>query len=236
MPAGWAAPTSASATAFPIQNPNGVAADPFGSMYLSTASNCVFRLDPSGNLSRVAGTCQAGYSGDGGSAVAAELNNPQGLAVDALGNLYIADQGNQRIRKVTPAGTINTVAGTGTFGYSGDNGPATSAALENPHAVAVDNAGNLYIADMTNNAIRKVAPNGTITTIAGTGTHGISGDGGPATGATLSDPLAKMQRTAEARTVLTEAVSVNSPYKAKAQETLNKIGGSTKKSTHKAAS
>ena len=187
---GLPGPTAATATTYAFRTATGVATDQFGNTYIGTASHCVFRLDANGNLSRVAGTCQAGFSGDGGAALNAQLNNPQGVALDAAGNLYIADQGNQRIRKVTPAGTITTVAGTGVVGYSGDNGPATSAALNSPQGVAVDSAGNLYIADPHNHRIRQVAPNGTISTVAGTGDPGNSGDGGPATAATFSQPVA----------------------------------------------
>ena len=108
--------------------------------------------------------------------------------MDAAGNLYIADSGNNSIRKVAPNGTITTVAGNGTQGYSGDGGPATSAELNYPYGVAVDAAGNLYIADTSNYRVRKVTPDGTITTVAGNGTEGYSGDGGPATSAGLGMP------------------------------------------------
>jgi trimeric autotransporter adhesin len=187
---GLTSPTAAVATAYSLRTPHGVAADRFGNLYVSTSQSCIFRLDANGNLSRVAGTCQAGFSGDGGSALLAQLNNPQGLAVDTLGNLYISDMGNQRIRKVTPAGIVSTVAGTGVAGYSADNVPATNSQLNNPQGVAVDAAGNLYIADSLNFRVRQVVPNGTISTIAGTATPGNSGDGGPATAATLSNPVA----------------------------------------------
>lgn len=191
---GLPGPTAAPATSYAIPSATAVAADRFGDVYLSTTSNCVFRLDSSGNLSRWAGTCVAGFMGDGSSAVNAELNGPQGLAVDTAGNLYIADQNNQRIRKVTPAGIITTVAGTGAQGYYGDNGQATSALLNYPAGLAVDAAGNLYIADKVNNIVRKLATSGImsgiITTIAGTPqVSGTSGDGGPATSATLDAPV-----------------------------------------------
>ena len=123
-------------------------------------------------ISTVAGTGSAGYSGDGGPATSAQLNQPYGVAVDSQGNLYIGDQWNHRVRKVTPSGTITTVAGTGTAGYSGDGGPATDAQLNWPYGVAVDSADNLYIADYENDRVRKVdASSGTITTVA----SGLSG-------------------------------------------------------------
>ena len=109
-------PTAVTATSYPVGNPNAVATDYLGNVYASTSLNCVFRLDPSGYWSLVAGNCKTGFSGDNGSAVAAQLNGPQGLALDGAGNLYIADQNNHRIRKVPPAGIITTVAGTGTPG------------------------------------------------------------------------------------------------------------------------
>ena len=186
---GLPAPTAVTATSYPISLANAVVTDRFGHTYFSTTGNSVFRLDPSGYLSRVAGTGQPGYSGDGNKAVNAQLSTPEGLAVDLGGNLYIADLGNQRIRLVTPAGIISTIAGTGVAGYTADNVPATTSELSSPQEIAMDSAGNLYIADQGNNRIRKVTPGGTITTYAGTGTSGSTGDGGPATGATLNGPI-----------------------------------------------
>jgi sugar lactone lactonase YvrE len=143
-----------------------------------------------GTMATVAGNGTLGYSGDGGPATSAELYGPGVVAVDAPGNLYIADLYDNRIRKVAAGtGTISTVAGNGTPGYSGDDGAATSAELNYPSGVAADSAGNLYIADTNNHRIRKVAANtGTITTVAGNGTLGYSGDGGAATGAELDTP------------------------------------------------
>ena len=125
---------------------------------------------------------------DRGPAVEAELYNPAGVAVDEAGNLYIADASNNGIRKVDSTGTITTIAGTGELGFSGDGGPAVEAELYGPAGVAVDSAGNLYIADSGNQRIRKVDSTGTITTIAGTGEFGFSGDGGPAVEAELRSP------------------------------------------------
>ena len=129
-----------------------------------------------------------GFSGDGGPATAAELNAPRGVAVDASGNLYIADALNNRIRKVSSDGIITTVAGNGSLSYSGDGGLAADAQLSGPRGLAVDGAGNLFIADFDNNTVRKISASGIITTVAGNGVAGFSGDGGPATSAQLNGP------------------------------------------------
>ena len=172
---------------------SGVAVDGNGNIFISdTKNNRIRKVDSSGNISTVVdGIGAVGSSGDGGQGFLAHINNPGGLAVDAAGNLYIADTGNNRIRKLAPNGIITTVAGGGRFGaggFSGDGGQATAAQLNQPQGVAVDAAGNLYIADHTNSAIRMVTAGGTITTIAGNSHFGYTGDGGPATGATLNFP------------------------------------------------
>jgi uncharacterized protein (TIGR03437 family) len=138
------------------------------------------------NASTFAG--QARPTGDGGAASQALLNRPAGICSDSAGNLYIADRENFRVRKVDTSGKISTVAGTGTFGYSGDGGPATAASLGTPQAVTVDSSGNLYISDSNYNVVRKVTPTGTISTVAGNGSSGYSGTGGPATSAALNGP------------------------------------------------
>ena len=140
-------------------------------------------------ITTVAGTGTVGYNGDGGAAVSAQLNNPWGIAVDSVGNLYIADSLNHRVRKVNPSGIITTVAGSGERGFAGDGGMATSAKLDHPHDVAVDSAGNLYVADTYNFRIRKVDNSGTITTVAGNGSEGFGGDGGAAISAELDYPV-----------------------------------------------
>ncbi len=138
-------------------------------------------------IATVAGNGANSFGGDNGPAALAQLYNPNCVAVDSAGRLYICDSGNNRVREVSN-GVITTVAGNGTPGFSGDNGPATSAQLNYITGIAVDSAGNLYISDFNNNRIRKVS-NGVITTVAGTGTAGYSGDSGPATSAELNSPF-----------------------------------------------
>jgi sugar lactone lactonase YvrE len=138
-----------------------------------------------GTITAVAGTGQNGFSGDGGLASKARLAFPFDVAADAAGNVLIAATDNNRVRKVSPAGMISTVAGTGKAGFSGDGGPATAAGM-NPWTLALDGAGNLFIGDSGNYRVRKVSPDGLITTVVGTGKQGFSGDGGPATEARFS--------------------------------------------------
>jgi sugar lactone lactonase YvrE len=240
---------SGPATAARLNLPKWVAVDAAGNLYIADLRNQrVRKVEVSGVITTVAGSGptgrgKGGFGGDGGKATAALLNSPQGVALDAVGNLYIADNGNQRIRKVSLDGIITTVAGggaqpltegaagtaialssawgvtadsagslfiadfglnrilkmrpggklsfyagNGTAGFSGDGGPAAAAQLNDARQIAVDSAGNLFIADRGNQRIRKVSPDGTITTVAGTGKAGFSGDGGPALAAGLSGP------------------------------------------------
>lgn len=151
------------------------------------STNVVIGAGPSGTIATVAGDGTPGFSGDGGPATSAQLSNPNGVALDGAGNLYVADFTNCRVRKVS-GGTITTVAGSSVCGFSGDGGQATSARLSNIYGVALDNAGNLYIADYGNCRIRKVS-GGIISTIAGTGLCAFGGDGGPATSADLYAPF-----------------------------------------------
>ncbi|MGC9945146.1 MAG: hypothetical protein ABSF64_02015 [Bryobacteraceae bacterium] len=194
------------ATAAQLYYPSSVAVDPAGNMYIADPYNNVVRVVcanqtpiacanvAAGDINTFAGNQVTGanYTGDGGPATHALLNDPVAVLLDASGNLYISDSGNNAIRKVTPgkSGIITTVAGMGPFssGYSGDGGPAIQAELSGPKGIAIDASGYLYIADTVNCVIRVVEPNGTITTIAGKGTQGYSGDGGPATSAQLNFP------------------------------------------------
>jgi trimeric autotransporter adhesin len=173
-----------------LLQPLGLAFDALGNLYIADSANGRVRMvDSNGIIHTLAGMGVLGpfrgYAGDGGPATSAQLNIPKGSAIDRFGNLYIADSGNNLVRKVSLGGTISTFAGNGTQGFSGDGGPATSAMLSGTLAVATDASGNLYIADNGNNRIRKVTPGGTITTSAGTGVLATSGDGGPATSAAL---------------------------------------------------
>jgi sugar lactone lactonase YvrE len=179
------------ATAASLNNPGGVCADASGNIYIADVTNNRIRMvTTSGIITTIVGNGTAGFAGDNGAATAAELKSPSGLGFDLSGNLYIADEGNYRIRKVTTAGIITTVAGNGTKGYSGDNAAATAAELNNPSGVAaLDLAGNLYIADQDNNRVRMVSAGGTITTVAGNGTYGFSGDNAAATAAELAVPM-----------------------------------------------
>jgi hypothetical protein len=180
-------PATSASLAFPI----GVAVDAAGILYIADSADSRVRKVSGGTITTVAGNGNGVFSGDGGPATSASVHYPVGVAVDSVGNLYIADVLNQRIRKVS-GGTITTVAGNGKQGFSGDGGPATSASFNGPQSVAVDSAGDLYVADQGNNRIRRVS-GGTISTVAGYGSvgfnqGGFSGDGGPAANASLNYP------------------------------------------------
>ena len=165
----------------------GVAVDAAGNVFVSeNGLNRVDKVTQAGAVATVAGKITSGYNGDGIAATSAWLQTPYGVAVDSAGNLYITDSENNRIRRVSAAGIITTVAGNGTRGFSGDGGPATSAQIYAPWGVAVDKTGNVYIADYQNGRVRKVDTNGIITTVAGNGSAVCcSGENGPATKATL---------------------------------------------------
>ncbi|MGC9946202.1 MAG: hypothetical protein ABSF64_07510 [Bryobacteraceae bacterium] len=169
-----------------LNGPTGVAVDALGNVYIADSGNARIRKVSNGAIATLAGGASVSF-GDNGPATGAALYQPRGAAVDASGNVYIVDAFDNAIRKVS-GGVIVTVAGNGTFGYSGDNGPATSAALNQPSGVAVDASGNIYIADTHNSAIRKIS-GGVISTIAGNGIYGYSGDNGPAANAQLCAPV-----------------------------------------------
>ncbi len=179
-----------------LQYPMSITIDVTGNLYIADHANFRIRkINTSGIITTIAGTGTAGYSGDGGQATSAKINSSYGLTVDAVGNIYIADTHNHRIRQVNTLGVISTLAGTGNAGYNGDNIPATSSELYSPAKVAADAMGNVYIADNGNSLIRKVNTAGIITTIAGVTTgagtlanQGYSGDGGQATSAELHNP------------------------------------------------
>jgi trimeric autotransporter adhesin len=194
--AGSAPPNNISPTAAAIEGPVGVVRNASGTLFVLTDSGVIYKVTPGttapSTLVIYAGTNTAGKATSGIPATSALTNEPDGGALDANGNFYFSDGGNCVIREVVAAtGIINTVVGTGQCGFSGDGGPATSATLNGPQGIAFDGAGNLFIADINNNVIRRVdAATKIITTYAGTGAQGFTGDGGPATSATLGFPQA----------------------------------------------
>jgi uncharacterized protein (TIGR03437 family) len=180
-----------------LSSPQAVALDAAGDLYIADSGNRrIRRVGSDGIITTVAGAGDTGSAGDGGPATSASLGFLAGVTVDPAGNLLIADPSNNRVRKVTAGGTITTAAGSGVAGFSGDGGPATSASLKSPQAATVDRSGNLCISDSGNQRIRRVSPSGTITTLAGNGTQGFSGEGGAATNATLKSPTGEAADTA----------------------------------------
>jgi len=159
---------------------DGIAIAPDGTIYVSDSLANRVRRIRDGVIDTVAGTGEAAYSGDGGPGPEAALHWPSALELDPAGNLYIAETRSHTVRRLAPDGTIDTIAGDGTAGFLGDGGPATEARLDQPYGLALDDDGTLYVADRGNFRVRRIAPDGTIETIAGTGEEGLSGDGGPA--------------------------------------------------------
>ena len=173
-----------------LNHPRGLVVDAQGQVFIAdTGNNRVVKVASPGVITPFAGTGTAGFSGDMGPATAALLNGPRAVAIDALGNVFISDSQNNRVREVTPAGNIYTVVGTGTAGPGGDGGPATAAQLNFPFGLGFDGAGNLYIADTGNQRLRVVDSQGKISTVVGAcSAPGFSGDGGPASTAQLNSP------------------------------------------------
>lgn len=172
-----------------LATPSGVAVDGDGNMFIAdTYNNRIRKVNAAGVITTYAGTGIGGYTGDGGQATIARIDTPIGIAVDRSGNVYFSDSLNDAVRKVDTTGKITTVAGNGQSGFSGDGGQATAARLSLPQSLIFDGAGNLYICDTFNNRVRKVDTQGIITTIAGNGSAGYSGDGGLATQAKLDTP------------------------------------------------
>ena len=178
------------ATAASVDNPTGLTFDAAGNLYIcSYTSRSVRKVNmTTGMISTVAGGSGYGYSGDGGPATAAKFSAPQAVAFDAAGNMYIADMYNNNIRKVNTSGIISTFAGATASGFAGDGGPASAARFTRPTDIRFDAAGNLYIADQGNERIRVINTSGIVSTVAGCGIIGFSGDGGPATAAKLFAP------------------------------------------------
>jgi len=185
------------ATAAQLKNTSRLAIDRIGNIYVADFANERVRMiSTSGIITTFAGNGVAAYISDGVAASTTSFNGPTGLAVDTIGNVYIADQSNHRIRKVDTSGIVTTVAGTGTAGSSGDGGPATAAMLNRPISVCTDIQGNILITSNYEHCIRKVNSAGIITTVAGNGNMGFSGDGGPATAAKMQWPCDAISDTA----------------------------------------
>jgi sugar lactone lactonase YvrE len=177
------------ATNAELGDPSDVAIDSQDNIYIAdTANNRIRRVDQTGTIMTVVGTGTQGFSGDGGPAIDAQLDAPSGIAFDAQGQLYFTDRANHRIRRVDSAGMISTIAGTGSAGFGGDGSVATTALLDEPHSLAFDSSGNLYVVDQSNERVRKIDTSGIITTFAGDGTATFGGDGGPATSASMNTP------------------------------------------------
>ena len=178
------------ATKATIMNPNGIVVDAAGTVFFSDSNaHRIRKIDTKGVVTALAGSTQ-GYGGDGGAASAARFDYPQGLAMNAQGDLYVSDSNNCRIRCIAKATqTVSTVAGGGqTYRFGGDGGQASVASLSYPTSIAFDSSGVLFVADSMNNRIRKIATDGVISTVAGNGTAGAGGDGGAATAAELNGP------------------------------------------------
>jgi class 3 adenylate cyclase len=180
-------PDGRAATATDLAHPSALALDSDGRLYV-VDGNRVRRVNANGTMTTIAGTGNAGSTGDGGPATSADLDGPQAIAVDSAGDVFIADTGNNRVRRVDLRGIISTIAGSGQPGFGGDGAPANQALLDGPTGVAIGFGPVILIADSGNNRVRVVAADGTIATFAGTGDKGYAGDGAPAISAALAGP------------------------------------------------
>jgi sugar lactone lactonase YvrE len=187
--AGGATSDGKAGAAVAFQGPAGAWGDSKGNVYVADIRNHRLRvINSAGVTTTVAGTGIAGFSGDGGKAKAAKVSFPADVVLDGSGNILFSDSGNNRIRKISKTGIITTIVGTGVAGYTGDGGPATSAEINGPSGLALDSSGNLFFGDSQNQVVRKVDTAGNIHTVAGNGTRGFSGDGGPALSASMNSP------------------------------------------------
>jgi NHL repeat. len=162
--------------------------DIYGNLFFADSNHRIRRISQDGIITTIAGTGQPGYSGDGGPAIKAKLNEPYGVYIDDSGNIYIADSGNHRVRKISRDGNITTIAGTGVAGFSGDGGMAKGARLNSPQDIFVTLSNEIYINDEHNNRIRKISQDGIIKTVVGNGRPGYAGDGEASAKASLNDP------------------------------------------------
>ena len=194
------------AIAAELNGPSGIAVDKNGSIFIADVYNHSIKRIDTGFIYTICGNGLPGSTGNGGSAAIAVLNYPKGVAVDTLGNIFIVDQGNYAIRRINASGIINVYAGNGSFGYSGDGGLGYNATLNTPTEVTVDDHENVYIADYGNHVIRRVTQSGYITTVAGNGTSGDSGDGGAALAAQMSGPYGVAFDNVSRKLFITDAI------------------------------
>lgn len=177
------------ATAAKLYIPNKIALDGAGNIvFVDNGNFCIRKINAAGFISTIVGTGVAGNSGDGGPATVAQINACPGLAIDAVGNIFFSDAVKNTIRKINTSGIVSTIAGCGLSGYMGDGGPATAARFNEPFGIALDGAGNIYVAEYSNNCLRKVSASGIVSTVTGALVTGYSGDGGPASTAKLDRP------------------------------------------------
>jgi hypothetical protein len=177
------------ATTAALYEPQYAATDSAGDIYVADyLDHRIRKVSTTGTISTVVGTGIAAFGGDGGPATSARINLPAGVVVDTHSNLIFCDSGNNRIRKVSAAGIVTTIAGTGVAGFSGDGGLATTAKIHEPYGLSIDSAGNLFFSDRKNQRIRKIDTLGIIHTVAGNGKAAFSGDDRPATSASVNNP------------------------------------------------